>query len=65
MSSPAQLMAEGPAQCSIPDLGGISLRELAGMASDGDGAILGLVARMTDGLESPPLVPAMIFNSAI
>ena len=51
----------------LEELGGvgISLAELAGLAIDDDGTICDVVARMIDGLESPSLISAMIFNSAI
>lgn len=65
MGSAAQLMADGLAPYPIPDLRDISLVELARLAGDGDDAIHGVVERMVDGLESPSVIPAMIFNSAI
>ena len=58
-------MIDGSDLCAIPDLRDTSLAKLAGLASDGDDDIRGVVARMADGLESPSRVPATIFNSAI
>ena len=65
MNSQAQIMAGGLAASLVPDPQDISLSELASMARRGDGAILDIVARMAGEPEGPPLLPAMMFNSAI
>jgi hypothetical protein len=65
MDSAAQLAADGSARSLIPDLQATSLASLARHASDGDGAINDLVARIVDGVESPAVLQTMIFNSAI
>ena len=65
MDSAAQLMPTGLVARPIPDLLGISLEELAGLADNGDEVILGVAARMVDAEENPSHVSVTIFNSAI
>jgi hypothetical protein len=58
-------MMDGLPPCQAPDLRAIPLVELARQAGSGEDVIHDTVARMIDGEESPSLVPATIFNSAI
>jgi len=65
MEAMAHHAADASTVCSIPDLRGISLSDLAVRAGAGDDAIHGVIARTVGDQENPSLVPATIFNSAI
>ncbi len=65
MNDSAQHPAAGLPPCNAPDLQGISLDDLAGLASEDDETIRAVVSRMLGDSENRPLVDATIFNSAI
>jgi hypothetical protein len=65
MDPAARLMSTELMPRPIADLREVALGDLATLAGDGDGIILGVAARMVDGGENPSRVHTTIFNSAI
>lgn len=65
MNSEGQPIGSGSDSCSIPDLRGLSLAQLAEQAGQVNSEVADVVARLTDSLDSPRRVQATMFNSAI
>jgi hypothetical protein len=65
VDSEARPVSTPPNQCSIPDLRGVSLKQLAKQAADGEKDVTSVVSRIVESRESPSGVSAMMFNSTI
>lgn len=65
MASEAEASSSGSDRSLIPDLQGVSLTQLARLAADGEKDVTSVVSRIVNSRESPPGVPAMMFNSTI
>ena len=65
MASETRSIDEQSVQSMIPDLRGITLRQLAMQVADGEKAVTDVVKRIRGSLEYPSGVPAMTFQSAI
>lgn len=65
MDSAAQPISSGSDRSLIPDLRGITLRQLARRAAVGEEVVTRVVSRIVCDQESPSDVPTMMFNSTI
>jgi hypothetical protein len=65
VDSEARPIGSGSHRSLIPDLRNIPLDQLATLAAEGEGVVVGVVSRIVAGQENPSLVEAMMFNSTI